>query len=76
MAAVLVVHTVGVFYKKGVFKKLAKFTENTCIGVSFLRIEIPTQVFYCESSEIFKNTFPLVHIRWLLLYLSERITFK
>ena len=45
---------------KNVFWKISQNSqENTCVGVSFvikLLVAIPTQVFSCEFSEIFKKT--------------------
>ena len=32
--------------------------------------EAPTQLFFCEYCEIFKNTFYTEHVRWLLLLLQ------
>ena len=61
-----------VFHKKSVLKSFAKFTGNTCAGVSFLikleafnfiKIETAVQVFSFEFCEIFKNTFFRKHIR-------------
>ena len=45
-----------------VFLKVPQYSqENTCARVSFffnfIKKETPTQVFYCEISEIFENTF-------------------
>ena len=42
---------------KDVRKKIAKFTENTCVGVFFYRKETPTQVFSCEFLEIRNSSF-------------------
>ena len=52
--------------------------ENTSVRVSFtgqacnfIKKETPTQMFSCEFCEIFKNTFFIEHLRWLLLYIME-----
>ena len=39
---------------------------ETC---NFLKEEAPTQVFSCKYFEIFKNSFFIEHLRWLLLFL-------
>ena len=44
------------------FRKKGKF--------NFIRKETLAQVFSCEFSEIFKNTFFTEHFSWLLLYLA------
>ena len=65
-----------VFYKKGILKNFAKFTEkdlrqslffNKVAGYSFIKKETIAQMFSCEFCEIFKNTFFTEHLRWLLL---------
>ena len=33
---IILTHVPDVLYKKGVIKNFAKFTGNTCVGVSFL----------------------------------------
>ena len=47
--------------KKAVLKSLAVFTGSNCVGVSFLiklqASNAPTQVFYCEYYESFKNIY-------------------
>ena len=57
--------------KKVVLKISQNSQENTCVGVcltwNFTKKETPTQLFYCEFCEIFKNTFFIKHLRWLLL---------
>ena len=57
--------------KKVVLKISQNSQENTCVGVcltwNFTKTETPTQLFYCEFCEIFKNTFFIKHLRWLLL---------
>ena len=59
-----------VFCKKGGLKN-QNSQENTYVGVcltwNFTKKETPTQLFYCEFCEIFKNTFFIKHLRWLLL---------
>ena len=61
--------------RKSILKISQNSQENTCIGVSFLinlhasglqlyqKKETPTQVFSCEFSKIFKNTFFSEHLR-------------
>ena len=52
--------------KKGILKNFAKFTEeHLCRSLffNFFKKEILTQVFSCESYEIFKNTFFTEHFR-------------
>ena len=56
------------FCEKGVLENFTKFTENTCVRVSFLtcnfiKKENLALVFSCESCEIFKNTFFTEHLR-------------
>ena len=42
--------------------------ENTCVRVSFLiKKETLAKVFSCEFCAIFKNTFFIEQLRWLLL---------
>ena len=57
--------------KKVVLKISQNSQENTYVGVcltwNFTKKETPTQLFYCEFCEIFKNTFFIKHLRWLLL---------
>ena len=68
--------------KKMLLRILQNFEENTYIRVSFLiklnvsacnfiKKEILTQVFSCKFCEIFKNTFSIEHLRWLLLFLHH-----
>ena len=69
---------------KKVFLKISQNSqENTCVGVSILinlhasglqlyqKKETTTQVFSCEFSEIFKNTFFSEHIQTLLNFTNE-----
>ena len=49
------------FFKMGVLKLLAQRTA------SFIQIETPTQVFSCEYHMIFKNSFFMEQLWWLLL---------
>ena len=68
-----------VFCKKGVFENFANSQESTSVRVSFLikfqalglqlyfKKETLTQAFSGEFYKIFKNTFFIEHIRWLLL---------
>ena len=58
-----------VFCKK-VFLKLSQNShENVCVGVSFFNkvggtpTQTPTQVFFCEMCEFFKNTDFAEHLR-------------
>ena len=64
--------------KKGVLKNFAKFTgKHLCQSLflnkvagdacNFIKKEILAQVFSCEFSEIYKNTFLTEHLRRLLL---------
>ena len=64
--------------KKSVLKISQNLQENTCVRVSFLiklqaeacnfiEKETLAQVFSCEFWEIFKNTFFIEHLSWLLL---------
>ena len=64
--------------KKIFLKTSQNSQENTCARVSFfikfqasacnfIKKETLVQVFFCEFCEIFKNTFFIKHLRWLLL---------
>ena len=64
--------------KKGLLKNFSKFTEkhlcqslffNKDAGAAdnFIKKETLAQVFSCEFCKIFKNTFFIEHLRWLLL---------
>ena len=66
------------FYKIGVLKNFAKFTEkHPCqslffnkiadVAYNFVKKETLAQVFSCEVCEIFKNIFFTEHLQWLLL---------
>ena len=69
------------FFKKVFLKISQNSLENTCTRVSFL-IKLQTQawnfikkdtlaqVFPCEFCEIFKSTFFIEHLRWVLLILK------
>ena len=69
------------YKKKKVFWKISRNSqENTFVGVSsFIKLqvcnlikkEIPSQAFSSEFWEIFKNSFFIEHIRWLLLSISK-----
>ena len=51
----------------------AAVLQNKAAGpqaCNFIIKETPTQVFFCEISKTFKNSFFKEHIRWLLLYIS------
>ena len=63
---------------KNVFLDISQNSqENACVGFSFLKScrsqacnlikkETPTQVYFCEFFKIFKNTFFIEHLQWLL----------
>ena len=68
------------FFKKDAFKNFAKFTgKQLCQSIvlktlqasvsacNFIKKETLAQVFSCEFCEIFKSTFFIEHLRWLLL---------
>ena len=68
--------------KEGVLKDSANFTEkHLCWSLFLIKLQAfrpvtllkrkPNQVFSCEICEMFKNTFFIEHIRWLLLKLYE-----
>ena len=71
------------YFVKKVLLKISQISQgSTCAGISFLikmqgsglhfyLKETPTQVFSCEFCEIFKSTFSIEHLRWLLLYLHH-----
>ena len=42
--------------------------KKNCVLKSFIKKETLTQTCSCEFCEIFKNTFFIEHLRWLLLY--------
>ena len=58
--------------------KISQYSqENTYVGFvagliscNFIKKKTPTQVFSCEYCEIFKNSFFMEHIWWLLLSLG------
>ena len=58
-----------VFCKKGVRKSISKLTGKPPLSeaCNFVKKESPTQVFSCEFCKIFKNTFFVEHLRWMLL---------
>ena len=67
-----------VFCNWSVLKYFAKSQQNTCERVSFLiklrawdcnfiKKATLVQVFSCKFSKIFKHTFFIEHLRWLLL---------
>ena len=39
---------------------------------NFIKKETSPQMFSCEYQEIFKNTFCMEHLRWLLLKIAEK----
>ena len=56
------------FCKKGVLKNFAKFTgKHLCQSKNLVKKETLTQVFSCEFFKVFKNTFFIEHLWWLLL---------
>ena len=73
-----------VLYKKGVLKKIAKFTKkhlyqnlffNKAAGLATLKKETLAQVFFCEFCKNFENTFFIEYLRWLLLRYTNSILF-
>ena len=65
-----------VFCQKGVLKNFSKFTEKQLFqslffhkvaGHEAFKKATLAQVFSCEFEEIFKNTFLIEHLWWLLL---------
>ena len=61
----------------GVLENFAKFTGkhlwqnlffNKVAGLQLIKKETVAQMFSCEFSEIFRNTFFTEHLWWLLLY--------
>ena len=58
-----------VFCKKGVLGNFTNTQEKTCVRVFLIKLkkESQLQVFSCEPCNIFKNTFFIEHLRWLLL---------
>ena len=67
-------HPPEVFYKKVVLKNFAKFTGNhlcqsLClnkVACNFIKEETLAPVISCELCKIFKNTFFIEHLWWLL----------
>ena len=69
----------SLFFKIGAFKNFMKLTEkhlcwsflfNLVTGLrasNFIIIIFFIRVFSCEYCKIFKNSFSLEHLRWLLL---------
>ena len=61
--------------EKGVLKNSQNLQENSCAKVSVLKLqakkETRAQVSSCEFCEIFKNTFFIEHLWWLLFYLLQ-----
>ena len=65
-----------IFLWKGVFEKFANFTgKHLCqsffFNKSFIKKESLEQMFSCEFCQIFKNTFFIEDLSWLLLSLIE-----
>ena len=67
-----------VFCKKGILKNFTKFTGKhlrqslifykvSGLSLQLIKKETLVQVFFCEFCEIFKNTFFIKYLRWLLL---------
>ena len=52
------------------YKSLQKLRPEAC---NFIKKETPAQVLSYESREIFKNTFFIEHLRWLLLSLIIKL---
>ena len=71
-----------VFCKESVLKNFTKFTGKHLCQILFfskvqlLKRETLAQVFSCEFCEIFKNTFFIEHLQWLLLTIQISITLK
>ena len=64
--------------KKVFFKNFAKFTgkhlcQSQVSACNFIKKETLVQVFSCEVCEIFKNTFLIEYLRWLLLILQHSL---
>ena len=58
------------FCKKGVLKNFVKLTGKKLSrpkACNVIKKETPSQVFSCKFCEIFKTTFFIDHLRWLLL---------
>ena len=60
------------FYKESCSQKFCNIHRNTpvseslinkVVGLHFIKKETPTQVFFCEYCEIFKNTYFEKHLR-------------
>ena len=68
---------IGVLYKfLDIHKKIyvLKSLFNTVRGLkacNFNKKDTPTQVFSCEYHKIFKNSFFMEHLQWLLLNIFE-----
>ena len=54
-----------------VFFENLKFKDLRPQACNFIKKEGLAQVFSCEFCEIFKNTFFIEHLRWLLLYVRS-----
>ena len=59
---------------KNIFSKDILTGKYLCWSLFFNKVaslffnkEIPTQAFSCEFEEIFKETFPSEHLRWVFL---------
>ena len=72
-----------VFCKRGVLRNFTKFTgKHLCWSPFLIQLEVmkdcsfnkkgnPTQVFSCEYHKVFKNSFFMEHLWWLLLNMVE-----
>ena len=64
--------TVRRISSKQIYLKISRYSQETSVvnglkACNFIKKRI-TQVFFCEYCEIFKNSFFLDRIWWLLLY--------
>ena len=78
------VFTKRFFIKNRVLKNFAKFTGNYLFQslffnkvffIFFIKKDTLTQVFSCEFCKIFKNTFFMRYIRWLLLKVTKTVQY-
>ena len=65
-----------VFPKKCALENFEKLTRKHLCQSLFFNKEVLTQVFSCQFSEIFKNTFFTEHFRWLPLHLLDALIWK
>ena len=59
---------VGRCSSKWVFSKISPEDLQGQTPCNFIKKEIPTQVWSCKYFEIFKKTFFIEHLQWLLLW--------